>query len=43
MTVANLLLTKILQLFVFMILGFLLVKFKVVKSDDSMVLSKISL
>jgi len=43
MTVAYLLLTKILQLFVFMILGFLLVKFKVVKSDDSMVLSKISL
>ena len=43
MTVTVLLLQKILQLFVFMLLGFLLVKFKVVKSDDSLVLSKISL
>lgn len=34
---------KILQLFVYMILGFLLVKLKVIKSDDSMVLSKIAL
>lgn len=43
MAVTILLLQKILQLFVFMALGFLLVKFSVVKSDDSMVLSKISL
>ena len=43
MTITILLLQKIMQLFMFMMLGFLLVKFKVVKSDDSLVLSKISL
>lgn len=43
MAITLLLLQKILQLFVFMALGFLLVKFSVVKSDESLVLSKISL
>lgn len=38
-----LLLYKILQLAIFMLLGFLLVKFKVLKSQDTTVLSKISL
>lgn len=38
-----LLLYKILQLAVFMMLGFILVKFKILKSQDSSVLSKISL
>jgi predicted permease len=37
------LLYKIVQLFIFMILGFILAKTKVVKSSDSTVLSKISL
>ena len=41
--VSRLLLYKILQLFIFMVLGFLLVKLKVVKSQDSRVLSKLSL
>ncbi len=40
---ATTLLYKILQLFVFMILGFILAKAKIVKSDDSTALSKISL
>ena len=41
--VTKLLVYKILQLFVMMILGFLITKFKVIKSSDSVVLSKISL
>ncbi len=40
---ATTLLYKIVQLFIFMILGFVLAKTKVVKSSDSTVLSKISL
>jgi len=34
---------KIMQLAVFMMLGFILVKFKIIKSEDSTILSKISL
>lgn len=41
--ISYLLLYKILQLFIIMILGFLLVKAKVVESKDSIVLSKLSL
>ena len=41
--VAQLLLYKIIQLFLIMTLGFVLVKVKLVKSEDSMVLSKLSL
>ncbi len=41
--IAQLLLYKIFQLFLIMILGFVLVKAKLVKSEDSMVLSKLSL
>lgn len=41
--IPQLLLYKIMQLFVVMILGFIIVKAKVVKSSDSLVLSKISL
>ncbi len=41
--IAELLLYKILQLFAMMVIGFALVKLKVVSSDDSGVLSKISL
>ena len=41
--VAQLLLYKIIQLFLIMILGFVLVKVKLVKSEDSIVLSKLSL
>lgn len=41
--VSLLLLYKIAQLFLFMVLGFILAKLKVVKADDSSVLSKISL
>lgn len=40
---ATTLLYKIVQLFIFMILGFVLAKAKIVKSSDSTVLSKISL
>lgn len=36
------LLYKIAQLFIFMIIGFIFVKCKIIKSDDSMVLSKMS-
>jgi len=41
--IPTLLLYKILQLFIAMVFGFILVKCKVLKSDDSTVLSKISL
>ena len=41
--VTKLLTYKILQMFVMMILGFIIAKFKIVKSGDSIVLSKISL
>ena len=41
--IPGLLLYKIMQLFAIMILGFLIVKFKIVKSSDSLILSKISL
>ena len=41
--VTKLLIYKILQLFVMMILGFLITKLKVIRSGDSIVLSKISL
>ena len=41
--IAQLLLYKIIQLFLIMILGFVLVKVKLVKSEDSVVLSKLSL
>ena len=41
--IAQLLLYKIIQLFLIMTLGFVLVKAKLVKSEDSMVLSKLSL
>ena len=41
--IAQLLLHKIIQLFIIMILGFVLVKTKLVKSEDSAVLSKLSL
>ncbi len=41
--ISLLLLYKIFQLFIFMILGFILVKTKIVNSDDSKVLSKISI
>ncbi len=41
--IAQLLLQKILQLFLIMIVGFVLVKVKIVKSEDSTVLSKLSL
>ncbi|MBQ4528852.1 MAG: AEC family transporter [Clostridia bacterium] len=41
--VAQLLLYKIFQLFIIMILGFALVKTKLVKSEDSIILSKLSL
>lgn len=41
--ISQLLLTKILQLFVVMILGFVFVKTKMAKSEDSLVLSKLSL
>ncbi len=41
--VAQLLLHKILQLFIIMIIGFVLVKAKVTKSGDSLVLTKLSL
>lgn len=41
--IAQLLLYKIVQLFLIMILGFVLVKAKLVKSEDSSVLSKLSL
>ncbi len=41
--IPSLLLYKIMQLFVVMILGFLIVKAKIVKSEDSLILSKISL
>lgn len=41
--VSTLLFYKILQLFAVMLIGFLLVKFKVVKSEDSSVLSKLCL
>ena len=41
--VTKLLIYKILQLFVTMVLGFAIAKFKVVKSEDTTVLSKISL
>ena len=41
--IAQLLLYKIFQLFLIMILGFVLVKLKLVKSEDSIVLSKLSL
>ena len=41
--IAQLLLYKIIQLFLIMILGFVLVKAKLVKSEDSSVLSKLSL
>lgn len=41
--ISQLLLYKIIQLFLIMILGFVLVKAKLIKSEDSMVLSKLSL
>ena len=41
--IEQLLLYKIMQLFAVMILGYLIVKLKIVKSEDSLVLSKISL
>lgn len=41
--IAQLLLYKILQLFIVMVLGFILVKAKLVKSEDGAVLSKLSL
>lgn len=41
--VAQLLLYKIIQLFVIMVLGYVLVKAKIVKSEDGLVLSKLSL
>jgi len=41
--ISLLLLYKIFQLFIFMFLGFILVKTKIVNSDDSRVLSKISI
>ena len=41
--VAKLLIYKILQLFCVMVVGFLLVRFKIVKPRDSVVLSKLSL
>lgn len=41
--VTKLLIYKILQLFVMMVLGFLITKFKIIRSGDSIVLSKISL
>ena len=41
--IAQLLLYKIVQLFIIMILGFVLVRAKLVKSEDSTVLSKLSL
>lgn len=41
--IPSLLLYKIIQLFVVMILGFLIVKAKIVKSEDSLILSKISI
>lgn len=41
--IAQLLLTKILQLFIIMVLGFILVKAKIVKSEDSALLSRLSL
>lgn len=41
--ITKLLIYKILQLFVMMILGFLITKFKIIQSKDSVVLSKISL
>ena len=41
--IAQLLLYKIIKLFLIMTLGFVLVKAKLVKSEDSMVLSKLSL
>ena len=41
--IAKLLIYKILQLFVFMILGFTITKCKIVRSEDSLILSKISL
>lgn len=41
--IAKLLLYKILQLFMMMVVGFLIAKFKIVKSEESDILSKISL
>lgn len=41
--IAQLLLHKILQLFIIMIIGFILVKVKVAKSEDSLLLTKLSL
>lgn len=41
--IPSLLLYKIIQLFIVMILGFLIVKSKIIKSEDSLVLSKISI
>lgn len=41
--IAKLLLYKILQLFLMMVIGFLIAKFKIVKSEESNILSKISL
>lgn len=41
--ISALLLYKILQLFLIMIIGFIIAKFKIIKSEDSVVLSKISL
>lgn len=41
--IAKLLLYKILQLFLMMVIGFILAKFKVIKSEESDILSKISL
>lgn len=41
--ISALLVYKILQLFLIMIIGFIIAKLKIIKSDDSVVLSKISL
>ena len=41
--IPSLLLYKIMQLFVVMVLGFLIVKARIVKSEDSLILAKISL
>lgn len=41
--ISLLLMTKIAQLFVVMIIGYIITKLKVVKGDDSLVLSKLSL